>query len=54
MKPIVVRNRNSGYTRLISPLAEDSKYWYVFETKGKDILDALRYSKIDFDFMGEK
>jgi hypothetical protein len=54
MKPIVVRHRNSGYTTLITPLAEDSEYWYVLETKGKNILDALRYSKIDFDFMGEK
>jgi hypothetical protein len=54
MKGIVVRHRNSGYTTLITPDAEDSKYWYVFETKGKNILNALRYSKIDFDFMGEK
>ncbi len=56
MKSIVVRHRNSGYTTLITPHAEDSKYWYVLETKGKGkkILDALRYSKTDFDFMGEK
>jgi hypothetical protein len=54
MKSIVVRHKNSGYTTLITPLAEDSEYWYVLETKGKDVLDALHYSKIDFDFMGEK
>lgn len=54
MKPIVVRHRNSGFTTLITPLAEDSKNWYVLETNGKDVLDALRYSKMDFDFMGEK
>ena len=54
MKRIVVRHRNSGYTTLITPLTEDSQYWYVLETKGKDVLNALRYSKIDFDFMGEK
>jgi hypothetical protein len=54
MKTIVVRHRNSGYSTTITPLAEDSKYWYVLETKGKNILDALRYTKIDFDFMGEK
>jgi hypothetical protein len=54
MKSIVVRHRNSGYTTLITPLAEDSKYWYVLGTKGKNILDALHYSKLDFDFMGEK
>ena len=54
MKAIVVRHRNSGYTTLITPLAEDSEYWYVHETKGKNMSDALRYSKIDFDFMGEK
>jgi hypothetical protein len=54
MKPIVVRHRNSGYCTTITPLAEDPKYWYVLESKGKDVLDAQRYSKIDFDFMGEK
>jgi hypothetical protein len=54
MKTIVVRHRNSGHSTTITPLAEDSKYWYVIETKGKNISDALRYAKIDFDFMGEK
>jgi hypothetical protein len=54
MKTIVVRHRNSGYSTTITPLAEDSKYWYILETKGKNISDALRYSKIDFDFMGAK
>jgi hypothetical protein len=54
MKTLVVRHRDSGYTTLITPLAEDSKYWYVFETEGKDVLDMLRYPKMDFDFMGEK
>jgi hypothetical protein len=54
MKSIVVRHRNSGDTTLIAPLAEDSKYWYVLKTKGKKVLDVLRYSKIDFDLMGKK
>jgi hypothetical protein len=54
MKAIVVRHRNSGYCTTITPLAEDSRYWYVLKTKGKSILDALRYAKIDFDFMGEQ
>jgi hypothetical protein len=56
MKSIVVRHRSSGYCTTITPLAEDPKYWYVLETKdkGKKVLDALRYSKTDFDFMGEK
>jgi hypothetical protein len=53
MKAIVVRHRNSGFSTTITPLAEDSKYWYVLETKGKNIVDALRYAKTDFDFMGE-
>jgi hypothetical protein len=53
MKPIVVRHRNSGYCTTITPLAEDPKYWYVLESKGKDVLDAQRYSKIDFDSMGK-
>jgi hypothetical protein len=54
MKSIVVRHRNSGYCTTITPLAEDSKHWYVLKTKGKDISDTLRYSKTDFDFMGER
>jgi hypothetical protein len=54
MKAIVVRHRNSGYTTLITPLAEDSEYWYVPDTEGRNILKAQRYLKIDFDFMGEK
>jgi hypothetical protein len=54
MKPIVVRHRKSGYTTLITPITEDSRYWYVIEAEGKNVLDALRYSKTDFDFMGEK
>jgi hypothetical protein len=54
MKSIVVRHGNSGYTTLITPLAEDSKYWYTLEKKGKNVTDTLRYSKIDFDLMGEK
>ena len=44
----------SGYSTTITPFTEDSKYWYVLETSGKNALDALRYSKTDFDFMGEK
>jgi hypothetical protein len=31
MKPIVARHRNSGYTTLITPLAEDSEHWYVLD-----------------------
>jgi hypothetical protein len=54
MKTIVVRHRNSGYTTLITPIAEDSRYRYVLETEGKNVANALCYSKIDFDFMGEK
>jgi hypothetical protein len=54
MKTLVVRNRNSGYSTIITPLAEDSKYWYVIEERGKKVLDTLRYAKTDFDFIGEK
>jgi hypothetical protein len=54
MESIVVRHGDSGYTTLITPLVEDSKHWYVVETKGKNISDTPRYSKTDFDFMGEK
>jgi hypothetical protein len=37
MKDIVVRYRNSGYTTLITPLGEDSEYWYTLETNGKNV-----------------
>jgi hypothetical protein len=47
-KGIVVRHRNSGYSMLLTPDAEESKHWYVFETKGKNILNALRYSRLTF------
>jgi hypothetical protein len=39
MKTLVVRNRNSGYSTTITPLVEDSKYWYVIEERGKKVLD---------------
>ena len=54
VRTLVIRHRKSGYTTTICPFDEDSKYWYAIETKGKKILDTLRYSKLDFDFMGEK
>ena len=54
MKTFVVRHRNSGYSTTITPLAEDSKYWYVIDERGKKVLDTLRYAKTDFDLMGEK
>ena len=54
MKSLVIRHRNSGYTTTIFPFDEDSKYWYATETKGKRIVETLRYSKLEFDFMGEK
>ncbi len=54
MKTFVVRHRNSGYSTTITPLAEDSKYWYVIEDKNSDMSDTLRYSKVEFDLMGEK
>lgn len=54
MKTFVVRHRRLGYTTTITPFDEDSKCWYVIETKGKKILDTLHYPKIDFDLMGEK
>ena len=50
----MLKNRKSGYTTTITPLVEDPKYWYALETNGKNVTDALRYVKIDFDFMGEK
>jgi hypothetical protein len=54
MRNLVIRHRNSGYTTTICPFHENSRYWYVVETKGKKVVETLRYSKIDFDFMGEK
>jgi hypothetical protein len=54
MKGLVVRHRGSGYTRTIIPFDEDHEYWYVTEIQGKKIVEILRYSKREFDFMGEK
>jgi hypothetical protein len=54
MRTLVIRHRNSGYTTTIRPFDEDTKYWYAIETKGKKIMETLRYSKLDFDYMGEK
>ena len=54
MKGLVVRHRTSGYTRTIIPFDEDYEYWYATEIKGKKIVETLRYSKREFDFMGEK
>lgn len=51
MKGLVVRNRRSGYTRTIIPFDEDHEYWYATEIKGKKIVETLRYSKREFDFM---
>jgi hypothetical protein len=39
---------------MISSTDEDSKYWYAAVTKGKKIVDKMRYSKLDSDYMGEK
>jgi hypothetical protein len=54
LKAIVLRHRNSGYTISITPYKEDSEYWYVIKHKGGDILNTNRYSKVDYDSMGEK
>lgn len=43
-----------GYTTTICPFDEDYEHWYVIETRGKEMVDTRRYSKIDFDLMGEK
>ena len=53
MRNLVVRSRNSGYTTTICTVDEDNRYWYAIETKGKKIVDRTRYSKVDFDCMGE-
>ena len=54
MKGLVVRHRKSGYTKTILPFDEDREYWYVTEIQDKTIVETLRYSKREFDFMGEK
>jgi hypothetical protein len=54
MKTLLVRHRKLGYTTTICPFDEDYKHWYVIETRGKKMVDTRRYSKIDFDLMGEK
>ena len=54
MRPIVLRNRKSGYITTITPYKEDLEYWYVIETKNGDISETRRYSKSAFDFMEVK
>jgi hypothetical protein len=57
MKSVVIRDRQSGGNTEIYPIFEDTTHWYVLENrKGKNFpkIKALRYSKFDFDFMGEK
>jgi hypothetical protein len=54
IRSVVLRDRKSGYTITITPYKEDYEYWYVIENKDGDISDTLRYSKVDFDLMGEK
>jgi hypothetical protein len=54
MKGLVVRHRRSGYARTIIPFDEDHEYWYVTEIQGKKVVEILRYSKREFDLMGEK
>jgi hypothetical protein len=51
---LVVRHRRSGYARTIIPFDEDHEYWYVTEIQGKKVVEILRYSKREFDLMGEK
>ena len=57
MKNLVIRDRLSGGNTEIYPIFEDNTHWYVLENqKDKNItmIKALHYSKIHFDFMGEK
>jgi hypothetical protein len=53
MRNLVVRHRNSGYTTTICTYDEDIRHWDVVEINGKKIVNTTRYSKIEFDFMGE-
>jgi hypothetical protein len=57
MKTLVIRDRQSGDNTEIYPLFEDITHWYVLENqKNNNItkIKALRYSKFDFEFVGEK
>jgi hypothetical protein len=54
MKGLIVRYRKSDYTKTIFPFDEDREYWYVTEFVDKTIPETLRYSKRQFDFIGEK
>ena len=54
MRNLVLRHRNSGYATTICPFDEDNQYWYTVEIKGKKNVETLRYSKHEFDFIGEK
>ena len=54
LRLIVIRHRKTGYTTSITPYKEDLEYWYVIEIKNSDLSDTLKYSKVEFDLMGEK
>jgi hypothetical protein len=54
MRGLIVRYRKSDYTKTIFPFDEDREYWYVTEFVDKTIPETLRYSKRQFDLIGEK
>jgi hypothetical protein len=44
----VLKHRSMDLLTTITPFDEDSQYWYVVETRGKNVIDILRYRKFDF------
>ena len=57
MKTVVVRDRRLGSNTEIYPIFEDTTHWYVLEDQNDmniTKIKARRYSKLDFDYMGEK
>ena len=54
LRTLVIKHRQMDLLTTITPFDEDSQYWYVVETRGKNIIDTLRYRKFDYYLLGEK
>jgi hypothetical protein len=54
LRTLVIKHRSMDLLTTITPFDEDSQYWYVVETRGKNMIEILRYRKFNFCVLGEK
>jgi hypothetical protein len=54
LRTFVIKHRRMDLLTTITPFDEDSQHWYVVETRGKNMIDILRFRKFDFCILGEK